>query len=422
MNGTMGELEIFYRVGLALAIGFLIGAERGWYTRELTGELRRAGIRTFTLVGLLGGLWGLLAQIAGELILAAAFLGLAALMTVDHWVSYRRAKGAFGTTTLVALFVTFALGALAVLNDMALAAAAAVVTMAVLQIKPELHRWVAAIERFELNSAIKLLLISVVALPLLPDKGYGPDGILNPFQLWWMVVLISGLSFIGYVTIKLIGPRLGALLTGIFGGLASSTAVTLNFARLSRHAPDIAPALAGGTAAAAAMMFLRVIVVSSVIDPALGWQLAPILGVMAIVTAIGAVILVFGAASHENHAPPDIRDPADLTNALLFGLLLAVLVVASHYLQQWAGEESLLLIAGAAGLVDVDAITLTMSRMAGTQISGHIAELAIIIAVVTNTVIKAGLAAVIGNGAMARRTGIVLALGLASGLIVWLVK
>jgi len=418
----MGELEIFYRVGLALAIGFLIGAERGWYTRELTGELRRAGIRTFTLVGLLGGLWGLLAQIAGELILAAAFLGLAALMTVDHWVSYRRAKGAFGTTTLVALFVTFALGALAVLNDMALAAAAAVVTMAVLQIKPELHRWVAAIERFELNSAIKLLLISVVALPLLPDKGYGPDGILNPFQLWWMVVLISGLSFIGYVTIKLIGPRLGALLTGIFGGLASSTAVTLNFARLSRHAPDIAPALAGGTAAAAAMMFLRVIVVSSVIDPALGWQLAPILGVMAIVTAIGAVILVFGAASHENHAPPDIRDPADLTNALLFGLLLAVLVVASHYLQQWAGEESLLLIAGAAGLVDVDAITLTMSRMAGTQISGHIAELAIIIAVVTNTVIKAGLAAVIGNGAMARRTGIVLALGLASGLIVWLVK
>jgi len=418
----MGELEIFYRVGLALAIGFLIGAERGWYTRELTGGLRRAGIRTFTLVGLLGGLWGLLAQVAGELILAAAFLGLAALMTVDHWVSYRRAKGEFGTTTLVALFVTFALGALAVLNDMALAAAAAVVTMAVLQIKPELHRWVAAIERFELNSAIKLLLISVVALPLLPDKGYGPDGILNPFQLWWMVVLISGLSFIGYVTIKLIGPRLGALLTGIFGGLASSTAVTLNFARLSRHAPDIAPALAGGTAVAAAMMFLRVIVVSSVIDPALGWQLAPSLGVMAIVTAIGAAILVFGAASHENHAPPDIRDPADLTNALLFGLLLAVLVVASHYLQQWAGEESLLLIAGAAGLVDVDAITLTMSRMAGTQISGHIAELAIIIAVVTNTVIKAGLAAVIGNGAMARRTGIVLALGLASGLIAWLVK
>lgn len=422
MNATVssffGDAEPFVRLGLALAVGLLIGIQRGWHTRDAAPGARLAGVRTFTLLGLLGGLWGFLSIYAGDLVLGFAFLGLVAMMIGAELVAHRKGDGEVGATTLVAALITFALGALAVRGNMAMAAAAAVIAMAVLHAKPEMHRWVAEIDRLELTGAIKLLLISVVALPLLPNRGFGPDGVLNPYAMWWMVVLISGLSFAGYFAIKLMGPRLGILMTGILGGLASSTVVTLNFARLARRRPDMAVPLAGGIGAAAAVMSVRVIVIAGVIDPRIAFELTPSLAAMTVVTAVVALAPALSAERGAEASAPEIGDPADLLNALMYGGLLVVLALISHYLKQWVGDEALYAVGAAAGLADVDAITLTMSRMAQATITREVAEIAILTAVFVNTVVKAAMAATIGGAQVGMRASAALGAGLVAALAV----
>ncbi|MEQ8193330.1 MAG: MgtC/SapB family protein, partial [Rhodospirillales bacterium] len=197
-TSAMEDIDLYQRLGLALGIGLLIGIERGWQFRTEVEGGRIAGARTFTLIGLLGGVWGVLALNVHVAILGAAFLGFSALLVTAYIFNLRHsAKPDLGITTEVATLLTFALGALAVLGDMILAAAAAVVTVAVLDIKARMHGWIETITKYELDAAIKLLLISVVLLPLLPDKGFGPGQVLNPFTIWWMVVLIASLSFLG---------------------------------------------------------------------------------------------------------------------------------------------------------------------------------------------------------------------------------
>ncbi|MEX2575009.1 MAG: MgtC/SapB family protein, partial [Balneolaceae bacterium] len=228
------ELQIVFQLLAALAIGFLVGIERGWSGQKESESDPVAGIRTFSLIGLLGGVWAMISQTAGEWILAIAFAAVAAMAIVSYLMNTRKSDN-IGTTTAYTQMVTFVLGAWAALGYHLYALGTAVLVVALLGMKPVLHRWLRGIETKEIYAGIKLLVISLVLLPLLPDQGYGPWESINPRWIWWMVVLICGISFIGYFSIKHIGNRKGTLVTSITGGLASSTAVTLSMAEFARN-------------------------------------------------------------------------------------------------------------------------------------------------------------------------------------------
>ena len=399
----MSEIAVYDmagRLALALGIGLLVGIERGLHTRNQSGGIRVAGVRTFALIGLLGGVWGLLGIVLGDVVLGIAFLGFTAFVLSVYHASTKKEVD-FGMTSEVAALLVFTLGAVAVRGDMALAAGAGVVTAALLDAKLYLHKWVAHLKNMELDAAIKLLVISVVVLPVLPNKGFGPDEILNPFKLWWMVVLVAGLSFMGYIAIQKVGARVGGLLTGIFGGLASSTALTLGFAKLGQKTPSVISALVGGIAASSAVMYVRVIVVVGIFNQSLLSGIAVPLILMALASAIGSLVMFKIAGKKDTTATIEVSNPCDISSALKFGLLLGVIVLAVHYARQWLGDIGVYAIAAISGIADVDAISLSMAEQSMHGLGSQIAIGGIIIAVAVNTVVKVMFVASIAGKKMA---------------------
>jgi len=392
-------MELLIGLGLSLAIGLLVGVERGWQERDAPEGARIAGIRTFGLVGLLGGLWAVIGKVLGMVLLGIAFAAIAALMITSHMQDARNGRDV-GVTTVVAALVTFALGALAVLGYTKEAAAGAVVTTALLSLKPVLHGWLRRIESLQLFAGIKLLLISVVVLPVLPDQGYGPWQALNPYQIWWMVVLIAAISFAGYVAMRAAGVRRGVLLTGLLGGLASSTATTVTLARLQRGT-DLRALLAAGIVAASAIMFPRILLEVAVVNRAL---LAPLVLPLALMTAI-AVVSALWLAHHSRTSStepiPQVRNPMELVPALQFGLFLALVMLLTHGLNEWLGERGLYLLAAISGVADVDAITLSLANLARGSDATDAMWRGIILAAMVNTVFKGVLATFIAGRALA---------------------
>ena len=398
-------MELFERLAVALALGLLIGLERGWEERSAAEGTRVAGIRTFALTAVLGALWTILAQELGETLLGFAFLAFSALLISAHLITAWRG-GDYGITTVVAALVTFALGALAAQGEVVIAASAAVITTVLLGLKPVLHGWLQHLHRVELFAAFKLLLISVVMLPLLPDKGYGPWQVLNPYEIWWWVVLIAGIGFVGYFAVRLLGTRLGILLTAFFGGLASSTAVTLNLSRVGRRNGRIHSLLAAGVVVAAATMFPRVLLEVSVVNRSILPQvLWPVLTMTVI--AYLSVPLLWRSGSR-SHQPQDLElsNPFELMPALQFGVLLVAIMLLSRAFQAWFGDAGVYLLAGFSGLSDVDAITLSLSRLAHNGLAPEVAARGIVIAAMVNTATKGTLVAVIAGGRMAFRVGL----------------
>ncbi|MFN2349058.1 MAG: MgtC/SapB family protein [Thioalkalivibrio sp.] len=414
----MDELASFYTLGVSLAMGLLIGLERGWHEREQSEGHRVAGIRTYALIGLLGGVWGLLSQELGHLLLAVAFTALAIVLVAAHAIGQRDDPD-IGITGVIAGLLTFAFGAMSALDLIAPAAAGAVITTLLLGIKPTLHDWVAKLERRELLATLKLLLISVVILPLLPDEGYGPWSALNPYRIWWMVVIIASISFAGYFAMKIIGERKGILFTGLFAGLASSTAVTLNFSRLAQKSHNMENVLSAGILVACATMFPRILVVSSIFSWTLATTLlAPILA-MALVTYAAAWLFwrreAQGASSGETH----LKNPFELRPALSFAVLLALIMLLSRALSDKFGDTGIYLLAAFSGVSDVDAITLSLADMAGSTLSTSTAALAILIASFANSMIKAGLSLWIGGAALGARVGLSMLTAMIAGYATW---
>lgn len=409
-------MELLENLGLALALGLLIGVERGWHERAGAEGSRIAGIRTFALIGVLGALSALLAREFGWLLLGLTFLPFAALLIVAH-AMMARAYQDYGITTVIAAFITFFLGALAMLGFGTVAAVAAVVTTLMLGLKPVLHRFVARLEQRDLYAALKLLVISVVLLPVLPDRGFGPGQALNPYVIWWMVVLIAGISFVGYLAIRLAGARRGVLLTGLFGGLTSSTAVTLAFARLGHDNRSLQPLLAAGVVVAALPMFPRLLLVAGVIQPALILPLLPPLGLMAAVNALAAMWLWRRPKTGAKTAPVRFTNPLELGTAIQFGVFLAFVMLAAHLVQSRLGDTGVYLLAGVSGLGDTDAITLSLARLAQETLALHVAAGAITLAAMVNTAVKGALVVAIGGRAMALRVGTAFGLVILSGVL-----
>ena len=226
--------QIAIQLATALLLGALIGLERGWEARNKEPGERIAGIRTHALTGLLGAIAAVLSQTLTVWAFPVMLLGLIGVTLVSYRTRAPETRD-YSITGIVGLLLTFSFGAMVVAVDMALAAACAVITALILDNKAEIHGTLNRLQSHELDAGLKLLLITVVMLPLLPDQGMGPGGVLNPYQIWWMVVLIASVSFVGYFAIRVGGAEKGILFTSLFAGLSSSTALTLHFPRESQR-------------------------------------------------------------------------------------------------------------------------------------------------------------------------------------------
>lgn len=389
----------YIRLAIALLLGAIIGIQRGWVDRNEAAGTRIAGIRTYSLVGLLGGICGLIASHFSELFLGLAFVAMAVVVTVAY-KTRQQFNVNLSITGLVGMLITFSLGVLVVIGEPVLAASVAVITAIILDNKQEMHTALQRLQEYELDAALRLLLISVVMLPLLPNQAMGPWQAINPYEIWWMVVLIASISFIGYFAMKLGGAEKGILLTCLFAGLSSSTALTLQFSHLSKNQPGLSGLLASGILLSCGTMFPRILFVCSVINMPLLKLLALPLGVMMVAFYLPAVWIWYRHRGDATTEPDMKQNPLALSAALWFGIILLLIMLLSSALQAWFGETGILILAAISGITDVDAITLALGRQSTASLLLSTAALGIVIAASVNSLVKMGMACVIGHAGM----------------------
>jgi uncharacterized membrane protein (DUF4010 family) len=410
----VSEFEPFYRLALAIAIGLLVGVERHWREREAAPGLRTAGIRTFALIGMLGGVIGLVEQALPSTgqpggVIGIVFLGFSVVFAFYKWRE-AEAEGDFSVTSVVAAMATFLFGVLAVLGDLKLAAAGGVALTAILASREPLHHFIERLSWVELRSAIILLAMTFVILPLLPSTPFGPFGGISLRAVWSLAILLAAISYVGYVAIRLLGAGWGELAAGAAGGLVSSTAVTLDNARRASAGGD-ADRLAAGAAVAGSVSYLRTGALVLGLAPALGWLLLPPFIVGALVMAAGAAWLVRGrsVAAHEAGA---MGNPFDLVGVIKIALLLGAIGFVVRAASAAFGSAGIVLASALAGIGDVDAATVTVAGLPKLEIG--IGASAIAAAVAANTVAKA----IYAVGAGSRRYGWRFALVSAVALVV----
>lgn len=402
----------------SLAVGLVIGIERGWIQRQRGDGERVAGLRTFSLVGMLGGVLALFPEPLMAWALVGTVLSLALLLALA-WRETARKSGDLSITTAVALLLTLMLGAAAMHGHVAIALAAAVVAAVMLDLKSTLHHWLRLIEHRELAAALQMLVLSVVILPNLPDTGFGPYQALNPYQLWWAVVLIAGISLAGHFAMRIVGYKRGLFLTGVLGGLASSTAATLSLARLARAEPGLSGIAGAGALASCAIMYFRIFILLLAIEPVL------LKSIGAALLAAGGAMLLTGLwhwrlANKQSQpgAPGAPLASFDLSTALVFGAFLGAMAVVVPAAKTWLGNEGVYMAAALSGLLDVDAIVISLARIhhAG-GISETIAVLSLCLAVLTNMATKAAMAWMAGGHAIGRVVARGYVIGLLAGAV-----
>jgi uncharacterized membrane protein (DUF4010 family) len=420
INEFVSGEHLIWNLFIALLLGAIVGTQRGWVMRNSLEGSRVAGIRTFSLVGLLGGLIAILADIYSPDLLGFALVALVVLACIAFVIQQKKSDD-ISITGVVSLIITFVLGSLAVSGEAVLAAAAAVITAVVLDNKKELHQALQRLQEYELDAALRLLLISIVLLPLLPNQTYGPWGALNPYEIWWMVVLIASISFVGYFAIKIGGTKRGILFTSVFAGLSSSTALTLQFSHLSREQPPMSPLLESGILVSCGTMFPRLLVVLSVINPQLIPRLSPIVLTMMITLYLPAW-WIWRTCKDDTVEPTNKQsNPLALQSALFFGAVLAMIMLLSHALSDWFGSAGILILSAVSGMTDVDAISLTLGRQSTVSLDMDIAVFGILIAASVNTLVKMGLVITIGDKTLGYRIAPVMMLSvLFGGVIYWL--
>ena len=394
---TYAELvdETFETVaGLLVAIlgGAAVGVERQHSGHATGPDARFGGIRTFTLLGTLSGIAGFL--IHAELMLPAVLLIAGALaLTVAAYV--RASRTDIDATTEVAALVVLGTGVLAGLGELRFSAALTTLTVLLLAEKPRLHKFVSSLDEPTMLAAARFAVMSAVILPLLPEGPIGPGPGIKPRELWMLVLLFSGMSFVGFIAQRAAGAA-GYPLTGLLGGLVSSTSVTLTFARLSQSQPAQATPLASGAVAASTIMFARIAIAVAVIDASVLPVLARYLA--APCTAAVAAMLVAWRSLRDTHTPPHtLKNPLQFRAAIEMALLFQVVLFVVHYVRGSVGDNGLLVSGFVLGLTDMDALTLSMTRSVATGTSIDGAARAIAIGVVANSLMKAGIAAAIGS-------------------------
>jgi uncharacterized membrane protein (DUF4010 family) len=396
-------LKLALSFATAVLLGALIGIEREKRKIEESEPGGIAGLRTFTLLALFGAAAGWLAQeTASPWVVAAGLLIIGAFVVAGYVVAARANPGSTGLTTEVAAVVVYLLGAMVTLGHSELAIGLGVVTAAVLAYKQPLHGFVDKLGWDDVYAGLRLLIATFIALPLLPNEAIDPWGALNPYKLWLLVILISSLSLIGYVLTRILGETRGIAVAGLTGGLVSSTAVTLSFAKDARENANRTAALACGILIAWAVMFARIIVLVTVVNRALLPQLLLPLALMTSVVGGFAAYLYFRGGSNGAKGSVSVRNPFSLVAAAKFAALFAVVLLAVKIVQEHFPPEGLYAVAALAGLTDVDAITLSMSEFAKAG-DAHTAVVAIVIAALANTLVKCGMAFAIAGPALGNK-------------------
>lgn len=415
MNGE----DLIRRLAIALAIGLLVGAERHWRERDEVAGRRTAGVRTFALVGLTGGILAALAMplgpIGGAVLIGAGLLALMAAI-LPFALREADAEGHFSATGQVAAVATYALGALAVMGEAGAAGAAAVAMTAVLAARESLHGLLARVTWVELRSAILLLSMTLVALPLVPDAPIPWLAGVNPHQVWQLAILLAGISFLGYLGLKLGGEGRGLLLAGAAGGLVSSTAVTLSNAAASAKGGAARP-LAAAALVAGAVSCLRTVVLALLVAPGTAAALWPALVAAAAGMGAVAAILVW----HRGGAPEAAASPGnpfEIGPVLRMALLLAGVGALARLGSEQLGGAAVLVIAAVTGLTDVDAITLSVPLLAPATITTSLAAQAVAVAVASNIIAKAAYGVALGNARFGRAFGLGSAAGIVAGAAV----
>jgi uncharacterized membrane protein (DUF4010 family) len=401
---SISDFEPWWRFGFALVIGALIGLEREFFQQKEDSP-DFAGIRTFSLIALLGSVSSYLVDDFGIILAALALGGLILMTLVSYSGALVRSKTETGITTEVAAILTFLFGVLVMGDHASVAIALAVITSLLLTLKGKLHGFIRNMSTDDIHVTLQFALVAAVILPLLPNRTIDPLGLLNPFQIWLMVVFVSGIGFSGYVLMKILGPSRGTNLMGVLGGLASSTATTISFSSASREYPQMARHYARGVVLASTVMFPRVLFLILVIHPPLAFKVIIPFALM-LLTGLIFIFISQKSKSPETttiHPEYKITNPLKLSTAIKFGLLFAFVLIVVEYSQQLLGSSGVYLASFLTGLTDVDAITLSVTRLAeSAQLSSDVAGMSIIIAALMNTVSKGAISYFSGSPELRR--------------------
>jgi uncharacterized membrane protein (DUF4010 family) len=400
-NGFMFEPAAYPNVqafAISIGIGLLIGLER-----ERKPDIK-AGLRTFALTAMLGCLAAMLAEKSDNGWIVAVGLLMTGVMMIVAQARDPQDDGDPGTTSIIALMVCYSLGALVWYRHATLAVMLAITTTVLLYFKGPLQTLTRSLTHKDLISVLQFAVLSFVVLPILPNEDYGPYAALNPHQIWWMVVLISGLSLAGYAALRIVGNQHGAPLLGFFGGLVSSTATTMVFARHARDDGDMTDTATLVILIANLVVTLRLCIVAVVLAPSLLLPLSGLLGVGFVLGLLFALMRWRSLRASGELPLPDVKNPTEIRAALTFGLLYGVVLLLSAWLQDIAGRQGLYLVALASGLTDVDAITLSTLRLFNqSTLEASPAVIAIGLAALSNLIFKSGLVVAIGGRPLARR-------------------
>ena len=413
------ELQrVFEALGISLGLGLLVGIQRERVSAPL------AGVRTFALITLFGTLTGLLSATLGPWVVAGGFVGVTAVLVVGNLLLLRQESGDPGITTEIAILLMYAIGVSVVLTERSVAVVLGAGVAVLLYAKPVTHEFVRRLGEADMKAMMQFVLISLVILPVLPDRTFGPYDVLNPRDIWWMVVLVVGISLAGYVALKLKGEGTGVLLAGAIGGLVSSTATTVSFARRAAQSGSEGAGKGGRqvrTASlvilvASAIVFARVVLEIHVVAPSIARQAAwPVITWFA-AAAVMAVV-VWRSTSRETVELPEPTNPAELRPALIFGLVFATVLLVVAAAQAHLGARGIYLAAALSGLTDVDAITLSTSRLAeGGGLEPSVVWRAVVVAVMANLVFKAAVVRFLGGPALGRRVALQFAVLLGVGV------
>ncbi len=407
------DYEPFISIGVALAAGLLIGFEREQSQSPDAGQIGfLGGARTYPLFALVGALSVLLGHGTWSFFPLLSFLGMLGLVTISYADDVRKERDR-GLTTEASLLLTFLLGALGATRTLILPESrrvifvlgiAVVVTM-LLSSKPRLKNLVRHVSSDDLYATLKFLIIAVLILPLLPNATFGPLNVLNPFNIGLMVALIAGVSFVGYVAIRMLGPGRGLAVTALIGGLISSTAVTLASAGRAKKDQDLAPAAALAIVLASTIMSARVLFEVAVVYRPLVAPLLPPIGAMFAV-GMAASLLLYRRSRKQSGALSSsevtFQNPFELGSAVKSGLLFALVLLGAKAAQNYAGTKGIYVAALFAGTTDVDAITLSTANLARGGLATQIAVTTIVIGVTANTIVKGSMAVIVGGGRLAR--------------------
>jgi uncharacterized membrane protein (DUF4010 family) len=400
-------------LAVATALGLLVGLQREFADK-------RIGIRSFTLISLIGGVIGLFSVRYGGWVLASGLLVLTVTI-LSHTYLVSRTTAIAGMTTELAAIAMFLVGAVATSGDLVVAVVLGGAVMLLLQWKTPMHAWVDRFGAVELGAIARFVLITLVILPILPNTAYGPYSVLNPRQIWLMAVLIVSLNLAGFVALKFVIGRGGALLSGILGGLISSTATTVSFSKKSRSEPSLAPLASVVILVASSLLYIRIIVEIGIVArellPHIIGPIAAFTGIFVVV--IGVQLIRFQQVQHDSVEP---RNPAELTTAMSFALLYALVLLISAAANEFFGQSMLYPVALVSGLTDVDAITLSTGRLfSESLIDSDIAWRVILVATLSNLAFKAGIVAVLGGPQLRRRMlPVIVSMTLTGFIGVWL--